>query len=112
MSDTKQTIQEQIADIILPETVHNATDLELTRVQLAELIHPGKVEKLVALIEAYASERERELTRQVNRIEVIDSTGRAYVKGEMYGTPVTVEVQLQDDDRTLKVFVTEKEGND
>lgn len=50
---------------------------------------------------------------KVDRFEVIDDTGIAYVRGPMYGTPVKVEVSLQDDGRTLKVFVTEqlKESN-
>lgn len=38
--------------------------------------------------------------------EVIDDEGRAYVKGSIYGSPVKIELSLQDDDRTLKVFVT------
>lgn len=46
-------------------------------------------------------------TSKVNRIEVIDETGRAYVKGSIYGAPVKVELSYQDDGRTLKVFVTD-----
>ncbi len=46
---------------------------------------------------------------KVDRIEVIDENGRQYVKGSIYGTPVTIELSLQDDGRTLKVFVTKKE---
>ena len=42
---------------------------------------------------------------KVDRFEVVDETGRAYVKGSIYGTPVKVELSYQDDDRTLKVFV-------
>lgn len=42
---------------------------------------------------------------KVDRVEVIDETGRAYVRGSIYGTPVKVELSLQDDGRTLKVFV-------
>jgi hypothetical protein len=42
---------------------------------------------------------------QVDRIEVIDETGRVYVKGSIYGTPVKVELDYQDEGRTLKVFV-------
>lgn len=49
-------------------------------------------------------------TSKVNRLEVIDSTGRAYVKGTIYGTPVSIELSLQDDGQTLKVFVTEKDS--
>jgi ribosomal protein S28E/S33 len=38
--------------------------------------------------------------KDVTRVEVIDSTGRAYV-----ATNVTVELSVQDEGRTLKVFV-------
>lgn len=44
-------------------------------------------------------------TEKVNRLEVIDETGRAYVKGLIYGTPVKVQLSVQDDGRTLKIFV-------
>jgi len=40
----------------------------------------------------------------VNRIEIIDDSGRAYVK---WG--VDVELSYQDDGRTFKVFVTHNE---
>jgi hypothetical protein len=50
----------------------------------------------------------QEQTSKVNRIEVIDETGRAYVKGSIYGSPVSVKLSFQDDDRTLKIFVKEK----
>lgn len=39
----------------------------------------------------------------VTRVEIIDETGRAYVRYE-----VEVELSLQDNDRTLKVFVMPK----
>ncbi len=55
-----------------------------------------------------ARERQKaveELTSNVDRFEVIDQTGRAYVKGSIYKTPVKVELSLQDDGRTLKAFV-------
>lgn len=42
----------------------------------------------------------------VDRFEVIDDTGRAYVKGSIYGSPVSIELSYQDDGHTLKVFVT------
>lgn len=45
---------------------------------------------------------------KVDRFEVIDSSGRAYVKGSIYGTPVKIELSLQDDGKTLKVFVEEQ----
>lgn len=41
----------------------------------------------------------------VTRFEVIDQTGRAYVR---YG--VEIELSYQDDGRTLKVFVRERMG--
>ena len=43
-------------------------------------------------------------TTKVTRFEVIDETGRAFV---MYGAK-DLTLQLQDDDRTLKVFVSSK----
>lgn len=42
---------------------------------------------------------------KVDRIELIDETGRAYVKGSIYGSPVRVELSYQDNMRTLKIFV-------
>lgn len=49
---------------------------------------------------------------KVTRLEVIDDTGRAYVK---YGVKV-LELSLQDDGRTLKVFAnwggSEQQTND
>jgi hypothetical protein len=44
-------------------------------------------------------------TNEVDRFEVIDETGRAYVKGSIHGSPVKVQLDYQDDGRTLKVFV-------
>lgn len=51
-------------------------------------------------------------TEKVCRLEIIDHTkpieeggGRAYVK---WDKNIKVEVYLQDDDRTLKVFVSNK----
>lgn len=46
----------------------------------------------------------------VDRFEVIDDTGRAYVKGDIYGSPVSVELSYQDEGRTLKVFVTDRDS--
>lgn len=42
---------------------------------------------------------------KVDRFEVIDERGRAYVKGSIYGSPVSVRLVLQDDGKTLKLFV-------
>jgi len=43
-------------------------------------------------------------TEKVTRVEVIDGKGRAYTKWE---DTLQVEVQLQDNERTLKVFIYE-----
>lgn len=49
-----------------------------------------------------------ELYKDVYRVEVIDAKGRTYVK---YGVTHT-ELQLQDDGKTLKIFLTEdKDAN-
>ena len=40
---------------------------------------------------------------KVNRFEVIDKVGRAYVN--YCDRPLNIETSLQDDDRTLKVFL-------
>lgn len=56
------------------------------------------------------TDTDKELYKDVNRFEVIDDTGRAYVKGSIYGSPVSVELSLQDDNRTLKVFVKSLEA--
>lgn len=39
----------------------------------------------------------------VNRVELIDSSGRVYVK---YGN-FQIKVQVQDDDKTLKIFISD-----
>lgn len=55
----------------------------------------------VTMLERFIEDREIE----VDRFEVIDDTGRAYVKGSIYGTPVNVQLSYQDGGKTLKVFV-------
>lgn len=42
---------------------------------------------------------------QLNRVEVVDETGRAYVKWE---DKLDVELSFQDGNRTLKVFIKPK----
>jgi len=45
-------------------------------------------------------------TSKVNRVEVIDhKEGRAYV---MWENKLDVELMLQDDERTLKIFINRK----
>jgi hypothetical protein len=41
-------------------------------------------------------------TKKITRVEIIDETGRSYVKRDISG----LEVQLQDDGRTLKIFIS------
>jgi len=41
--------------------------------------------------------------KKINRFEVIDKVGRAYVN--YADRPLKIETSLQDDDRTLKVFL-------
>lgn len=48
------------------------------------------------------------IVKAYDRYEVIDDTGRAYVKGSIYGSPVKVQLSYQDDGRTLKVFVEQR----
>ncbi len=43
-------------------------------------------------------------TSKVTRVEVIDVNGRAYVRSHR-APPASVSLSLQDDGRTLKVFV-------
>lgn len=78
---------------------------------ISSLADPRGLSVVIDFIQAReaAIRRETELTTQkVDRFEVIDDTGRAYVKGSIYGTPVKVELSYQDDNRTLKVFIQER----
>lgn len=50
----------------------------------------------------------RKAVELVDRFEVIDDTGRAYVKGNIYGSPVSIELNYQDGGKTLKVFVKDR----
>lgn len=47
-------------------------------------------------------------TDKVNRVEVIDEQGRSYVK--YLAAHREVVLSFQDDDRTLKVFIQDKES--
>ena len=55
--------------------------------------------------EIVESEKTDISTEEVTRVEVIDDTGRAYVNRNQDNA---VEVQLQDNGRTLKVFIYKK----
>jgi len=48
-----------------------------------------------------------QLLDKVNRVEVIDEKGRNYVN---WDDANTVELDLQDDNRTLKIFIRKKNG--
>ncbi len=54
------------------------------------------------LSSAWFKERAQDYS-QVTRVEVIDASGRAYTKLNIK----SVELQLQDDARTLKLFISE-----
>ena len=41
-------------------------------------------------------------TKKITRVEIIDETGRSYVKRDIS----SLEVLLQDDGRTLKIFIS------
>lgn len=47
---------------------------------------------------------------KITRFEVIDETGRAYVRSDVLlgGGGIKVELSCQDDGKTLKVFVTRR----
>lgn len=98
------TLEEKVRDIIFEYGSTNKS------------VNLGEAKSLIMEL---ISEAVNKAYEKVNRFEVVDDTGRAYVKGLIYGSPVKVEAQLQDNDKTLKVFVTElsktnthMEGND
>lgn len=49
----------------------------------------------------------QEAQSRITRLEVIDENGRAYVRTDVLsgGSGVRVDMSLQDDGRTLKIFV-------
>ena len=49
-------------------------------------------------------------TNKVTRVEVIDETGRAYIK--YLNKDQEVVCGLQDDERTLKVFINRKQEDE
>ena len=48
-----------------------------------------------------------QLLGNVNRVEVIDENGRSYVN---WNDDNAVQIDLQDDNRTLKIFIRKKDG--
>jgi hypothetical protein len=69
--------------------------------KLHRFIDTNTINRIITWREQYAEEQ----VRKVDRLEVIDETGRAYVKGSIYGSPVQIKLSFQDDNKTLKVFV-------
>ena len=57
----------------------------------------------MAIHNAIGEGEDYQAMRNVNRVEVIDDTGRAYVK--YLDKSEGIKYSLQDDDRTLKVFI-------
>ena len=55
--------------------------------------------------EDLAAELNDRFSKNTSRVEVIDHSGRVYVEGSIYGTPVFPELSIQDNGRTLKIFV-------
>lgn len=62
--------------------------------------NPQRKQAVLDAMEEYANNR---ILSECTRVEVIDNTGRAYTN---YACKV-VETQMQDDNRTLKVFINE-----
>jgi hypothetical protein len=58
---------------------------------------------------------DREHAGLVTRIELIDETGRVYIRDPRAHGPISVELSYQDEGRTLKIFVSprqeEKKGD-
>ena len=83
----------------------------LTPYKLDEPLDPmveDSIDDMAVLLSKYSNEQ----AKKVDRFEVIDDTGRAYVKGNIYGSPVSIELSYQDDGKTLKVFVSERKPVD
>lgn len=58
--------------------------------------------KIPELVKLLLSHSRSQVLEEVNRVEVIDETGRAYVKWE---DKLDVELSYQDSGRTLKIFI-------
>lgn len=108
MSDKEaQSEAPSVVDEIIDTCLHPERNGLLLKEQVAEgASHEWLVKRELKAKINRLIEQARENTDAVNRIEVIDDTGRAYVKGAIYGTPVKVTLSYQDDGRTLKVFVS------
>lgn len=88
-------LQRVIDDARTPDVLFNCKSLYYLQLE------PLLKSRIAAAVQA---ERQT-FTKHVDRFEVIDDSGRAYVKGSIYGSPVQVELLLQDNGRTLKAIV-------
>lgn len=71
----------------------------------------SKEEKAVAASALTQKMQDTEFkSANVTRFEVIDETGRAYVRSDVLGggSGINVSLRYQDDGRTLKVFVSKR----
>lgn len=87
--------------------------LENSEMEVRELagdFYDEEIEKIFDTALKAIDQVYRDREKKVTRLEVIDESGRAYVKGSIYGTPIKVKLDYQDDGRTLKVFVNDKEA--
>lgn len=71
-----------------------------------ELFPENADEHIIVALMAVISDASNQRFQKVNRVEVIDEKGRSYVNYLHSYNKVTI--QMQDDDRTLKVFITNK----
>jgi len=63
------------------------------------------MKKITKLIDKIRKRFQITNTLMVNRVEVIDENGRSYVN---WNSTNQVELQLQDDGKTLKIFIRKK----
>ena len=91
---------------------HSASDQDKELDELRKILPPefldsaeAKEDDFYPALIAWRDAHTKQTTSKVDRFEVIDETGRAYAKGSIYGSPVSVELSYQDDGKTLKVFV-------
>ena len=94
------------------ERVRVTTSTRTEAINEANYINQNEnIEYGISFIEPDIEDQDiNKFVQKVDRFEVIDETGRAYVKGSIYGTPVKVELSVQDGGKTLKVFVEATNG--
>jgi hypothetical protein len=78
--------------------------MAMTEEQLAELNRQARDPDQLIVVMPPPNRLQR-----VVRFEVVDETGRVYVRDPRVGGPIQVELSYQDDGRTLKVFVKPRE---